>query len=192
MKRPGEVLRAQEVRRLLGACGPSTTGVRNSALIAVMYRAGLRVSEALALKLGDVDLEHGLLHVRSGKGGKARVAAIDRGGVELVRRWIDRRSSLLSGRRSAILFVTHSGAAVLPSHVRTLCKRLARKACIDRRVHPHAFRHSHAFELANEDVPPHYIQHQLGHESLETTTVYLRHLGAGDLRKKIGAREWNV
>ena len=79
LKLPGEVLSADDVRALIAACGIGLAGNRNRALVATMFGAGLRVSEALALRPSDVDLQNGLVTVKQGKGNKSRRVAIDRG-----------------------------------------------------------------------------------------------------------------
>ena len=91
-RRPPEVLSETEAIALLKACSTrAPTGVRNRALIAVLWRSGLRISEALALELRDVDLEAGTVRVRHGKGDKSRTVGIDEQTSALLARWLDRR-----------------------------------------------------------------------------------------------------
>jgi site-specific recombinase XerD len=91
-RRPPEVLSEAEVVALMRACSTrAPTGVRNRALIAVMWRSGLRVSEALSLELRDLDLDAGTLRVRHGKGDKSRTVGVDEQTSALLARWIDRR-----------------------------------------------------------------------------------------------------
>ena len=78
------------------------------------------------------------------------------------------------------------------SYVRTLLPRLADKAGIEKRVHPHGLRHTHAFELMMEGVPVPIIQQQLGHASLATTDRYLRHIAPRDVVMAMQARDWTV
>lgn len=90
---PPETLTDPEVRSLLDCCSPtSATGIRNRALIAILYRAGLRISEALDLYPNDIDLERGAIRVLNGKGGKARVVGVDRGALAILERWRDVRA----------------------------------------------------------------------------------------------------
>src|SRR2546428_6776683 len=77
-------------------------------------------------------------------------------------------------------------------NVRVLCKRLARRARIEKRVHPHAFRHTHAAELAHDGLPMNLIQAQLGHSSLATTSRYLAHIAPAELVKAMQARTWSL
>jgi len=105
-KLPGEVFSREEVRAILDACSlTASTGVRNRALLTVLYRTGLRVSEALALMPADLDSRAGTLRVRCGKGRRERTVAMDAGGWDVLGRWMDRRGQLgLSGH--SFLFCT--------------------------------------------------------------------------------------
>jgi site-specific recombinase XerD len=111
--------------------------------------------------------------------------------MAIVQRWVDRRRELdLSSR--APLFCTLKGTPLKPSYVRTLLPRLADKLGIEKRVHPHGLRHTHAFELMMEGVPMPVIQRQLGHASLATTDRYLSHLAPKDVVEAMQGREWDI
>ncbi len=141
-RRPPEVLSEAEAIALLKACSlRAPTGVRNRALIAVLWRCGLRISEALALELRDVDLNAGTVRVRHGKGDRSRTVGLDEQTTALLARWLDRRKKLSPGARAAI-FCTLQGGRIDTSYVRRLLPRLAAKAGIDRRVHAHGLRHT--------------------------------------------------
>lgn len=188
---PIEILTAEEVRGLIRACSSrGTTGIRNRALIVVLYRGGLRLSEALALHPKDVDPRGGTISVLRGKGDKRRTVGLDPGAMAVVERWLDCRRGLgINGR--CRLFCTLQGLPLKPSYVRTLLPRLATKAGIEKRVHAHGLRHTHAAELAAEGVPVNLIQAQLGHSSLATTDRYLRHVAPMQLVEALRAREWS-
>ncbi len=187
---PAELLSGEEVRALLRACSArAPTGIRNRALIAVLYRGGLRISEALALLPKDVDSEQGALTVLHGKGDRRRAVGMDPAAFALLERWLDRRRAIgLSGRRP--VFCTLAGEPLDSSYVRRLLPRLAAKAGVEKRVHPHGLRHAHAAELAAEGVPVNVVQQQLGHGSLATTDRYLRHIAPAERVAAIRAREW--
>jgi site-specific recombinase XerD len=189
---PVEILTTAEANALLAACSSrAPTGIRNRALLAVLYRSGLRVGEALALRPADVDLEAGTIRVLRGKGGKARTVGIDAQACSVVARWLDRRRT--SGTpRTAPLFCTLAGEPLSDRYVRAMVKRMAERAGIQKRVHPHALRHTHASELAAEGVPMNLLQAQLGHSSLATTDRYVRHIAPAQLVQAIRAREWVV
>ncbi|MGH2930611.1 MAG: tyrosine-type recombinase/integrase, partial [Solirubrobacteraceae bacterium] len=102
-RRPPEVLSEAEVIALIKACSSrASTGVRNRALIAVLWRSGLRISEALALELRDVDLKKGTIRVRHGKGDRSRTVGVDEQTSALLARWIDRRKGFGPGARSPV------------------------------------------------------------------------------------------
>lgn len=148
------------------------------AMVAVMFGAGLRVSEALALLPRDLDLDAGTLRVRHGKGDRTRVTGLDPHSAALLARWVDRRTALGVGARVPIFCTYADGSAGVmdPRYVRAALARFGVRAGIAKRVHPHGLRHSHAFGLANEGVPVHLIQAQLGHASLAVTSRYVSHL----------------
>ena len=189
-KRPPEVLTGDEVRNLIGACSNrAPTGIRNRALIAVLWRCGLRVGEALALEPRDVDLEAGTVRVRHGKGDRSRTVGVDDGTQALLARWLDRRQRLgVNGRRR--LFCKLDGGPLAQSYVRHLLRRLADKQGIERRVHPHALRHSYAAELAREGVPMNVLRDALGHSRLATTDRYLRNVAPVHVIETMRRREW--
>jgi site-specific recombinase XerD len=172
---PPEIVTAGEALQLIRApSNRAPTGIRNRALLVVMYRGGLRIGEALALKPADVDCRAGTVRVMHGKGDRSRVVGLDPGAMAVLEPWMERRAQL--GIRTRALFCTLDGSPLDPSYVRKLLARLAGKAGIEKRVNPHALRHSHAAELAAEGVPVNVIQGQLGHANLAVTDRYLRHV----------------
>jgi site-specific recombinase XerD len=174
-KRPPEVLTPEEARALVYAPSErAPTGVRNRALIATLYGAGLRLREALEVRTFDFLLDAGEFRILHGKGDESRVAHIDEGALVHVARWVDlRRARAIPGR---VLFCTLSGGALSPRYVRAMLNRMAARAGIERRVHPHGLRHTHAAELERDGVSVTVIQKQLGHKSLSTTQIYLDHI----------------
>lgn len=191
LRRPPEVLSEAEAIALIRACSArAPTGIRNRALIAVLWRSGLRISEALALELRDLDLEAGTIRVRHGKGDKSRTVGVDEQTAAMLARWIDRRRSLSPGARSPI-FCTLKGGRLDTSYVRHLLPRLAARAGIQRRVHAHGLRHTYAAELAREQTPINVIRDALGHTSLAVTDRYLRDVAPTHVIDTIRARRWD-
>jgi len=189
-RRPPEVLTEIEVLALMKACSSrAPTGVRNRALIAVLWRCGLRISEALALELRDIDLQAGTVRVRHGKGDRSRTVGVDQQTSALLARWVDRRKPLGPGARAPV-FCTLDGGRIDPSYIRRLLPRLAAKAGIDRRVHAHGLRHTHAAELAREGTPINVIRDDLGHTSLAVTDRYLRDVAPQAVIDTLRARRW--
>jgi len=187
---PVEVLSPAEAARLVAAVrGPTATAARNKALLAVMYRSGLRLSEALALCLKDIDAESGSVRVLSGKGGRARTSGIDDGALALVRAWLALRAAWGRGDGHP-LFCSRTGRAVSDAYVRRLLPGLAERAGIFTRVHAHGLRHTHAAELRAEGVDVGIISKQLGHASLATTIRYLDHVAPAAVVAAIRGRDW--
>ena len=177
---PGEVLPAEDIRALLRACNRGATGIRNRALLVVLWRAGLRIGEALALRPSDLDPVAGQVRVRRGKGGKLRTVGMDPEAFAVVDAWCERRRALgLDGH--VALFCTLAGQALDAGYCRAMVKRLARRAGIRRRVHLHGLRHTHAVELLREGAALPQVQAQLGHSSLAVTSRYLAHVTPEDL-----------
>ncbi len=136
---PAEVLTPDEVHRLLIQCSAtSATGTRHRALITMMYRAGPRCSEALALRPKEVDLRAGSVTVLHGKGDRRRTVGIDPGAARVVEAWIEFRRRL-DLPPDAPLFCTLRGGPIPASQIRALLPRLAHKAGIEKRVHPHGY-----------------------------------------------------
>jgi site-specific recombinase XerD len=191
-KFPPEPLTADEARAIFNACSKrAPTGIRNRALLVVLYRGGLRISEALKVMPKDLDRDAGTIRVLRGKGQTSRLVGLDAGAWAVVEVWIERRSQLgISGR--APLFSTLAGEQMKTAYVRAMLPRLARKAGVAKRAHPHGLRHSFAFELANENVPLHQIQAALGHASIATTDVYVRHLNPATVVQTMRGREWSL
>lgn len=195
-KLPAEPLTEEEALRLIKACsqrGPS--GIRNQALIVILWRSGLRCSESLKLLPKDVDLKAGTILVREGKGRKARVVGIDPMAASVVERWLAKRAELGIGRSAPLLCQITKGRIGKPlqgSYVRHLLKRLGKRAGIEKRVHPHGLRHSFASSLADAGVAPHLIQQLLGHSNLATTSRYILALNPRDALDAVRARTWKL
>lgn len=187
-KFPPEPLSEDEVRQLFGAMGRSRTAIRNRALITSMWRAGLRLDEALSLRPRDIDFGARTVRVLHGKGDKARTVGIDQLFMRELTRWVEIRSTLELPDR-ATLFCTLQGAKMQQTYVRDMLHRLAAKAGIDHRVHPHGLRHSFAASLAREGKPPHVIQQLLGHETLTSTTEYLQTIAPTEAIAAIADRD---
>ena len=189
---PAQPLSADEVRSLIRACSKrSATGVRNAALIAILYRTGLRIGEALAILPRDMDAKTGAIRVLNGKGGTVRTVGMDPGAWALLQLWSDRRAAL-NINRFVPLFCTLRGGHLKSSYVRALLPRLARKAGIERRVHAHALRHSFAAELAAERTPMNIVQSVLGHANLATTDAYIRHINPVVAIETMRSRSWSL
>lgn len=189
-RRPPEVLVDDEVRGLLAACqGPAPIDARNRALVAILYRAGLRVDEAIHVRDVDLDAAAGTIRVLRGKGGYARTVGIDAGGIAYLSSWLEVRATfgLPSGRP---LLCTKFGTTLTTAYVRRFLPALARKAGLAKRCHAHGLRHTHAAQLRAEGVDIGIISKQLGHRSITTTASYLDHIAPMAVVEAIRRRQW--
>jgi len=153
-----------------GLPGDDALGLRNRALVELVYSAGLRSAEAVALDLGDVDFEQEIVHVRNGKGGKDRVVPLGEEAAALVTRYIhEARGELARGAENA-LFLSVRGRRLDTSTLRRLVP------------HPHRLRHAFATHLLEGGADLRTIQELLGHSSLSTTQMY-SHVDAKRLRR---------
>jgi site-specific recombinase XerD len=174
-KYPPEPLTPAEMQRLLDGCSrKAPTGIRNRAMLTLLYRSGLRVSELLALRPSDVNQAKRSLRLLDTKSGEAQTRGYHAGADDALARWLDTRAQL--GLRSGKLFCTLDGGPVSDDYVRGLLHRLAGKAGIDKRVHPHGLRHTFAVELEAAGTPVTVISKLLGHSSVAVTARYLDHL----------------
>jgi site-specific recombinase XerD len=140
----------------------------------VLWRAGLRIQEALALAEHDLDHRRGSVLGRSGKGGRRREVGLDEWGWEQLRPWLNARAELPVGPLVCIIDGPTRGRPWSGAAVRTEFRRLTAQAGVRRRFAPHQLRHAHALELPREGARLNIIQRQLGHANLGTASFYLR------------------
>jgi len=177
-------LTEDEVKLLLEK-GPDTSkpgGIRDRAMLEVLYGSGLRISEMISLHLEDVDLKRGVLRV-AGKGSKVRFIPMSYESMVWVGRYISlERPKLLRGKLSSSLFLGRSGRPITRQYVWKLIKRYGLKVGIDgSRLFPHVLRHSFATHLLQRGADLRSIQVLLGHASISTTEIYT-HLNIKDLK----------
>jgi integrase/recombinase XerD len=162
-----------EVERLIDAAnGTTPRSFRDQALMELLYGAGLRVSEAVGLERGGVDLDARLVRC-VGKGDKERVVPLGGKAVEALRRYLARGRPYLDRRHRPELFLNAQGGALTRAGAFLIVRRLAAKAGLDpERVHPHLLRHSFATHLLEGGADLRSVQEMLGHADLGTTELY--------------------
>lgn len=185
---PADPPRVEEIIAVMRQAGTRESGLRVRGLIAVLWRSGLRISEALALAESDLEPGRGALLVRHGKGGKRREVGMDEWGWDQLRPWIDARLDLPIGSLFCVISGPTSGAPWSPPCVRSQFRRLAVRAGVRRRFAPHQLRHAHAVEMAREGVPLNVIQRQLGHAHLGVTSIYLQGIDSEEIVETVRAR----
>jgi len=166
-------LSPREVERLIeAAAGTTPRDLRNSALVELLYGAGLRVSEAVGLERAGVDLDERLVRVL-GKGNKERIVPIGRSAAEALRRYLSRGRPYLDRHHRPELFLNAHGGPLTRAGVFLVLRRLAGKAGLEpERIHPHLLRHSFATHLLEGGADLRAVQEMLGHADLATTELY--------------------
>jgi len=168
-----DVLSVADIRNLLEAPDPTTpSGVRNAAMIELLYAAGLRVSELIHLRLMDVNLEGCFLRVL-GKGSKERIIPFGSYAKNRIDDYLETaRPALLKGRMSAYLFVARAGKPMTRQGFWKLLKRYAKKSGTLKHITPHTLRHSFATHLLEGGADLRTVQVMLGHVDISTTQIY--------------------
>ncbi len=168
-----KTLTEAEVEALLEAPQTHTAeGLRDRAMLELLYATGLRVSELVRLNLTGLNLHQGVVRV-SGKGGRERIVPLGEEAAHWLERYLVRsRPQLLAGRSSPALFVTRRGGPMTRQAFWYLIKRHARRAGIGPDLSPHTLRHAFATHLLNHGADLRVLQMLLGHSDLSTTQIY--------------------
>ena len=176
------VPRVREVRRLIERIPKTTVGLRDRALVELLYGTGMRRGEAVGLALSDVDLEQGTVLIREGKGGKERLVPLPARAKEALLDYLDLSRGRLLKRETNMLFLSIQGRPLGKSGVTDHVKVLGERVGLH--LWPHLLRHSCATHLLQGRADIRHIQRLLGHRSLSTTERYTR-VEVQDLREVI-------
>ena len=180
----------EEVVAMLETCQMDrVAGRRLCALIVVLWRAGLRISEALDLTEQDLDPREHSIVVRCGKGGKRRIVGMDEWGWENLQPWLDERATYPVGELFCVVSGNTAGRAISGSSARGEIKALAARAGVRHRVAPHQFRHAHAVDSVREEINIVHLSRQLGHTNLAVTTTYVQGISPAEVVNTYGGRE---
>lgn len=173
-----------EVMAILESYDTTTAaGIRDRAVLELLYGSGARVSEASAAKVADLDLERCMLRIVSGKGGKDRIVPVAELSVGVISSWLSVRPSFTRrDPESPWLFVSRNGRRLDPRDMRRIVARGLRGASRALGATPHTFRHSFATHLLDGGADLRAVQEMLGHASLSTTQIYT-HLTGDRLRE---------
>jgi integrase/recombinase XerD len=168
-------------------------GARDRALIITLWRCSLRIAEALDLEPRDLDLEHGFLRVRNGKGNKWRMVAVDSTADKALRAWLDVRARIPNMPTSGgTVFCTitqpQPGTRMGAPAFRSKLKLLAARAGVERDVYPHQLRHTGARDMVVDGMGLLVVKEQLGHEHISTTEHYVGRLLPNQFIKQVHGR----
>jgi integrase/recombinase XerD len=177
---PRSVLSKQQVARLLAAPDATTPlGLRDRAMLEVLYSTGIRNAELRALSVYDLDLERGLVRINEGKNAKDRVVPLGEVACRYLREYLlEARPGLLKARSGGeaeqTVFLSKNGKPLVPLGVLYPLRKHAKAAGIERPVTPHTLRHTFATHLLAGHADIRHIQAMLGHASVATTQIYTR------------------
>lgn len=172
-KKLPKVLTISEVEELLKQ--PSSllpTGLRDKAMLELLYATGIRVSELISLNISDINLEMGYIKCY-GKGAKERIIPLGSIAVKCVQDYLNKgRSKLIRTYEEAALFVNHHGNRLTRQGFWKIIKKYAHEAAIDKEITPHTLRHSFATHLLENGADLRSVQKMLGHADISTTQIY--------------------
>jgi integrase/recombinase XerD len=184
-----DVLTVEEVERIIGSIDTTTVkGRRDRAMLEMLYSCGLRVSELVSLKMGDLFLGEGYIRVM-GKGNRQRLVPIGRLAMEWLMQYLDDRKYIVEGKGGKgsnvqAVFLSNRRTELTRVMLFTIIRKAAKDAGITKNVSPHTFRHSFATHLFSGGASIRQVQDMLGHQSITTTEIYT-HLDPEHLRGAI-------
>lgn len=180
-----DVLSVEEIDAMENAIDPdSNEGLRNLAIMELLYGSGLRVSELCDVRISRMSLDEGWLLIE-GKGSKERMVPLSPRSISLIREWLTERSAMTPKKGDGdILFLNRRGGRLSRVMIFYIVRDLAERAGIGKKVSPHTLRHSFATHLLEGGASLRAIQEMLGHESLSTTEIYV-HLDRSRLRAEL-------
>ena len=175
-------LKYDEFEDLVNTCKEDTLGLRNRMILELLFATGLRVSEAINVKLGDIDFKNREIKV-VGKGKKARIVYFNKVCQKVMSEYVlNARQELLKGKSSEYLLLNHLGNQITRRGIQTVLDKLINESSVKRKISPHTLRHTFATLLLNEGMDIREVQELLGHERLSTTSIYT-HVSNEELRR---------
>jgi integrase/recombinase XerD len=168
-----ETLNELEVERLIESVDPKVPlGLRDRAMIELLYASGLRISELAGARLENFRPEEGTVRV-VGKGNKARIVPVGRKACEAIAAYLSKeRPSLVKRRSGSEIFLSQRGTKLTGTRIWQILKAHARRSGLDKNIYPHLLRHSFATHLLSNGADLRIIQEMLGHADISTTQIY--------------------
>ena len=179
-----DYLTIEEIDKMLDSIDTSSViGLRNKALMEILYASGMRVSELCDLEINDVHLNEKYIRV-IGKGNKERIVPIGDNAVYWVRKYITDSRDKIPHKPGGTLFINYKGDKISRQSIWKIVKKIASDVGIEKEIKVHTIRHSVATHLLQNGVDLRFIQEFLGHEDISTTQIYT-HIGIEELKEKI-------
>lgn len=174
-KKNPDFLFYDEITTLLDKIDTSNSlGLRNRAILEIMYASGLRASEVVTLKIEDIDQREMLLRIM-GKGKKERLVPFNEIALEYLKRYLEQARPELMMRaknKHHVVFVNRNGNPLTTRGLRDIIDRVSRETGVGRHLHPHTIRHTFATHLLDQGAELRFVQEMLGHSDLSTTQIY--------------------
>ena len=175
-------LQYDEFVDLINTCDETALGIRNRMILELLFATGVRVSELVSIKLTDIDFKDRSIKI-TGKGKKDRIVYFNKVCQEVMSNYvINARQELLKGKRNDYLIINHLGNKITSRGVQDIIEKILVKSSIKHKISPHTLRHTFATLLLKEGMDIREVQELLGHERLETTSIYT-HVTNEELRK---------
>jgi site-specific recombinase XerD len=156
-------------------------GIRNKAILELIYSCGMRISEVCHCQMSQLDLGQRIIRIR-GKGNKERIVPIGRKAIQAIKRYLKIRTSFISRESDSSLFLSKSGKPISENVMREILERYIILVAKTKGYSPHSIRHSFATHLLERGADLRAVQEMLGHSNLSTTEIYT-HLSLRDLKK---------
>lgn len=170
-----------DMEKVLNQPFPGKAGLRDKAILELLYGSGIRVSELVSLDIDSLDLSYGFLQVW-GKGNRERIVPVGKQTIKAINKYLTIARPLWSRPHEKALFVNQRGGRLSDRSVRTLVKKYCRLAGVKEILSPHGFRHSFATHLLDHGADLRVVQELLGHKKISSTQIYT-HVSRGKLRK---------
>lgn len=170
-------LKAEEYGKILSLANGN---IRDYAILQVFLQTGIRVSELCHLQMEDIDVQAGILKITAGKGMVQREIQLEKKGIQALKNYLSLREQM--AMTTSLLFLNRYEEPISERGVRKLVVRYRQQAGITKKITPHSLRHTFATYKAEHGVSPYQLQQWLGHQSLNTTQIYV-HLGKQNAKK---------
>lgn len=175
-------LKDEELNKLFNVCSYDTPiNQRNSVIIELLYATGIRVSELINIKISNIDIDDRSIKVL-GKGSKERIVVFNNHTKEAIKTYLDDGYHILNKKNTGYLILNKDGDRLSDRYIRNIINKLVTKAGLDIKISPHTFRHTFATDMIEEGSDLMTVKELLGHESLNTTSIYT-HITNEQIRK---------